>query len=172
MASALRAFVGNGGILLATDWAYPVIKQAFPGYVTFLGDDPRIGVAGQITSLDARDPSLARYMGDEATTIQLDLGYWAVIDKVAEGVQVGLTGDVRVDPTSPPRFESASGAPEAGAAVPRGVETLRNKPLNVAFQYGSGPVVYSSPHMNAQRYAPRLSLAPGACLSATPTLKD
>ena len=169
MASALRTFVGNGGMLMATDWAYPVIQQAFPGYVTFLGDDPRIGVAGQITSLDARDPSLARYMGDGATTIELDLGYWAVIDKVSEHVEVGLTGDVRVDTTNPPRFGSASGAPhtslseelEAGAAVPKGVEILRGKPLTVAFQYGSGSVMYSSPHMHAQGYTAVPQADPG-----------
>jgi len=118
--------------------------------------------------LDARDPSLARYMGDEATTIELDLGYWAVIDKVNEHVEVGLTGDVRVDATNPPRFGSASGAPhtslseelEAGAAVPKGVEILRGKPLTVAFQYGSGSVMYSSPHMNAQRYTAASQLGP------------
>ncbi len=169
MASALRTFVGNGGMLMATDWAYPVIQQAFPGYVTFLGDDPRIGVAGQITSLDARDPSLARYMGDGATTIELDLGYWAVMDKVSEHVEVGLTGDVRVDTTNPPRFGSASGAPhtslseelEAGAAVPKGVEILRGKPLTVAFQYGSGSVMYSSPHMHAQGYTAAPQADPG-----------
>ena len=169
MASALRTFVENGGILEATDWAYPVIKKTFSDYVTFLGDDPRIGVAGQITSVDAQDPSLARYMGDDATTIELDLGYWAVIDKVAEGVEVRLTGDVSVDPTNPPRFGSASGAPraslseepEAGSAVPKGVETLRGKPLVVGFPYGDGFVMYSSPHIHAQLYTGASQLDPG-----------
>lgn len=169
MAGALRAFVGNGGGLAATDWAYPVIKQVFPGYVTFLGDDPRIGVAGQITSVEARDPSLARYMGDGATAIELDLGYWAVIDRVAEGVEVGLTGDVRVDPTNPPRFGSAPGTPrtglseepEAGAAVPKGVETLPGKPLVIRFPYGNGFVMYSSPHAHAQLYTGASQLDPG-----------
>lgn len=161
MASALRAFVGNGGILEVTDWAYSVVKQAFPGYVTFLSDDPRIGVAGEITAVDAKDPSLARYMGEDITTVELDLGYWAVIDRVADGVEVGLTGDVPVDPTNPPRFgptlrtahSDPSEEPGAGGALPRGVETLRGKPLVVSFPYGKGSVIYASPHLHAQRYA-------------------
>jgi len=37
MASALRDFVYRGGELLATDWAYPVITQAFPGRIGFFG---------------------------------------------------------------------------------------------------------------------------------------
>jgi len=160
MAETLREFVGRGGELAATDWAYPVIKEAFPGNVTFLGDDPRIGVAGQITSVDARDPSLARYMGDDATTIELDLGYWAVIDKVAEGVEAALRGDVRVDPTNPPRFgpklrashSDPGGETGADGAAPRGVDTLLGKPLVVLFAHGSGRVLYSSPHLYAQLY--------------------
>ena len=160
MANALRTFVYNGGGLLATDWAYPVIARAFPGRINFLGEDPRIGVAGQITAVNAQDRSLARYMGEDATTIELDLGYWAVIDSVAAGVDVALTGDVRVDPTNPPRFGSASGAPRtslseephAGASVPKGVETLRGKPLVASFEYGKGRVLYSSPHLYSLWY--------------------
>ncbi len=162
MASALRDFVYRGGELLATDWAYPVITQAFPGRIGFLGDDPRIGVAGQIAAVEAQDPALARYMWPDGVAVHMDLGYWAVIDNVAFGVEVALIGDVQVDPTNPPRFSpSLPGATphireelEAHEAVPKGVETLPQKPLLVGFEYGDGYVIYSSPHFYAQlRYS-------------------
>ena len=104
MASALQAFVYNGGGLLVTDWAYPVITRAFPGHINFLGEDPRIGVAGQIAATQAHDPALGRYLGEDVHTVELDLGYWAVMDSVAGDVQVQLTGNVQVDSTNPPRF--------------------------------------------------------------------
>lgn len=158
MADALGTFVNDGGGLYVTDWAYPVITQAFPGRINFLGEDPRIGVAGQMAAVSVQDRSLARYMGDDVTTIDLDLGYWAVIDSVAEDVQVLLAGDVQVDPTNPPRFGPPIAESEmrcgtgsgANGAGPRGVETLRGKPVTVNFCYGDGVVLYSSLHRSAQ----------------------
>lgn len=158
IANALRGFVSNGGELLVTDWAYPVITQAFPGKIRFLGDEPRIGVAGQIAAVEAQEPALARYMGADEVAVHMDLGYWAVMDKVASGVEVALIGDVQVDPTNPPRFSpSPPGATshireelEADETVPKGIETLPQKPLLVGFEYGDGYVIYSSPHFYAQ----------------------
>lgn len=159
IANALGEFVGNGGELLATDWAYPVIAQAFPGKIGFLGDDPRIGVAGQIAAVEAQDPALARYVGADEVAVHMDLGYWAVIDNVASGVEVALIGDVQVDPTNPPRFSpSLPGATphireelDADEAEPKGIETLPQKPLMVGFEHGDGYVIYSSPHFCAQQ---------------------
>ncbi|MDD2202229.1 MAG: M6 family metalloprotease domain-containing protein [Firmicutes bacterium] len=161
MANALRDFVDSGGELLATDWAYPVITKAFPGKVNFLGEDPRIGVAGQVMAVVAQDPALVRYMGGDEIEVRMDLGYWAVIDGVASDVEVALIGDVQVDPTNPPRFSPqpqrsdlrGRAQLEADGTAPKGIETLRSKPLAVRFEYGHGYVAYSSLHFWAQSFA-------------------
>ncbi|MEA4882459.1 MAG: M6 family metalloprotease domain-containing protein [Clostridia bacterium] len=152
MASTLRSFVSNGGELYVSDWAYPVITSAFPGQIEFLGADPRIGVAGQTVAANPQDPALARYMGSDPITLQLDLGYWAVMKSAAQEGGVMLRGDVQVDATNPPRFSGASHA-SVVQATPRSVEVLQNRPLVASFTYGNGAVVYSSIHYSAQLVA-------------------
>lgn len=143
---SLQEFVRAGGELYLSDWAWTKVNYGFPGYVEFLGSDPRIGVGGQTVDATVHDPSLIRALGTDRVPLTFDAGYWVVINSASHDTDVVLSGDITVDPTNPPR-DCMPFALEPAAG--RG-EILKGRPLAVAFAYGQGRVFYTSYHLHAQ----------------------
>lgn len=124
---ALNGYVESGGVLYASDWAESYVTAAFPGRVTFLAPDPRVGATGEQEAA-VLDEGLKRALGKGTATINFDSPVWAVIDSVAAGTEVLVRGPV----------------------VTMDGTTLSDRPYLVQFATGKGRVTYTSFHNEAQ----------------------
>ncbi|MCK6514373.1 hypothetical protein L6R46_04860 [Myxococcota bacterium] len=127
--ASVKAYVQSGGVLYATDWAYDVIEQAWPGKIEFVGDDnvpndAQMGETGTVTATVA-DAELKESMGQETFKVNYDLDVWPPITAKGEGTRVWASGDI----------QWRSGAQS---------QTLSSSPLLVSFQDGDGRVVYGT----------------------------
>ncbi|MCX7044446.1 MAG: M6 family metalloprotease domain-containing protein [Candidatus Sumerlaeota bacterium] len=152
---ALRQFIGGGGALYASDYAYDYVQSAFSdvGSIQFYSN-PKIGYAGQTIGISA-DAELADFVGATTVSIKYDLNAWVPIKSVSASAFVYLRGDIPVSQV--PQSFSASGAgllahPAAGAqdSFSANMITLPNAPLCAGFRYGKGEVIYTSFHNEAQ----------------------
>lgn len=147
--TVLRAYVENGGVLYATDWAYDFVEQSIPEYLRFAGEDDtnpaqplalREALDGPSDiTVDAivRDALLASWLdgvtciggscrnADGTIRIEGFLAGWAIMD----GAHSALADAV---------FE------HVGGVIPD-INT-QDRPLSVTFAFGEGQVIYSSYH--------------------------
>ncbi|HUV86257.1 MAG TPA: carboxypeptidase-like regulatory domain-containing protein [bacterium] len=114
----LRSFVEEGGLLITSDRAWPFLKAAWPGKVTWRAD-PEIGKPGQDVDGVFVDADLRKYATISKWRLKYDLGNWAIPDDTTGTVFV--SGDV----------ETSSG-------------TRGNAPLLIGFAYGRGFVAFST----------------------------
>ncbi len=126
----LRAYVGGGGYLYASDWAYTYVDGAYPGKIVFLAPDPRVGQAADAVKATIHDASLEAALGKATASINFNLGSWVVIDSVPAPGQVLVSGPVTT----------------YDAAFP-------DKPFVARFADGTGRVTYTSFHNEAQTTA-------------------
>ncbi len=82
IAPVLRAFVEQGGILYASDWAASAVKAAFPGMLDF---DTK-GQKG-ILPCDVVDRGLQEFAGKQVN-IMFDVGAWRRLTNVNSAVRV------------------------------------------------------------------------------------
>ncbi len=125
----LRQFVSGGGVVFATDWAYDVVEQAWPGKIEFFGDDAvpdaaQVGETGTVPA-SVTDSTLQQGLGVSSVDVVYDLPVWPLIEATDPSVTVMLTGD------APYRQGLQTG-------------TLPGSPLLVQFAEGSGRVVFST----------------------------
>ncbi|XXF76922.1 hypothetical protein P2318_28285 [Myxococcaceae bacterium GXIMD 01537] len=125
--AALKAYVENGGVLYASDWAESYVQHAFPDKVTFLKPDTRVGEEG-LRDASVLDEGLTRALGRKSASINFDQGGWAVIDSVPATTQVLVRG---------PASDYNGNA-------------LSERPYVVQFSQGNGRVTYTSFHTEAQ----------------------
>jgi hypothetical protein len=125
--TSLAAYVNGGGSLYASDWAYSYVEGAFPGRVSFVQPDPRVGdeTLAPVTA-QVLDASLQATLGRATAEITFDLPSWAVIDAAPAGTAVLIAGPATY---------------LAGTAT---------KPYAVRFAHGTGRVTYTSFHNEAQ----------------------
>ena len=115
---SLRSFVEKGGRLIASDQAWPFVKAAWPGKITW-GTDPAIGQPYQDIAAPFVDVDLKKYATAPEWQLRYDLGNWAVPAGTAGTVFV--RGDV----------ETTSGKRE-------------NAPLLIGFAYGEGYIAFAT----------------------------
>lgn len=130
--SNLQQFVQNGGSLYASDWAFEFVENTFPNSIDFYGDDtnpsaPKIGDSASSVEATIVDPTLQTALGKSTVYINYNLGGWVVVDNPGSGTTTLLRGTVSTT---------------AG--------TLSNKPLAVQFNSGSGTVIFTTFHNEAQ----------------------
>ena len=131
--------VSHGQRLYFSDWTYDLLEAAWPEKVDWLGSDGELDAAqrGSAGSVNARvvNQELADFMqiglGEQIEVI-FNQGGWVVIESVADDVDVLVEADITYDD------------PDTGEPV------TRTSPLVVAFDSGSGRVVYTSFHNEAQ----------------------
>lgn len=127
----LKAFVADGGNVYASDWAYDVVAQVWPGKVDFLGPDetPDAAQKGTSQSVNAavNNNALLDFMEIEGsyTPIVYDLPVWPPIVATTSTVSQHLVANVEY---------------REGELV----QTVTNSPLLISFNGGGGRVVYSS----------------------------
>lgn len=131
-ASNLANFVAAGKRLYFSDWAHSYLELAFPGQIVFYGDGSpnngaRVGANGMATG-SISDPFLATAIGSTNMIINFDLPGWAVMDSVSSTARRLIEGDVSL--------------------VTGG--SIGSRPLVASFAHGTGKVVYTSFHNEAQ----------------------
>lgn len=119
----IREFVQKGGTLYASDYAYSVVKDGFPGSI-FFPSAPKIGHA-QTIDAEVVDQELIAYLGTSAVSIKFDLGGWVIISGVGSETKVLVRGVV-------PEYSST------------------DIPLSAEFEYGTGRVIFTSFHNEVQ----------------------
>jgi len=138
---SVRAYVNGGGKIWFTDWTYDIIPRAFPGTVTFLGDDDKLDAAqrGDIGVVQAQvvDNQLRDNLDSEQLTVAMNYSNWAVPESVLDSgsVRVFLTGNATYRATEGGGTQTVSGAPLL-FSIPRGDQ--------------GGMLIFSSFHIDAQ----------------------
>jgi hypothetical protein len=126
---AIRAYVGQGGKLVCTDWAYDVIERTWPARIDFFGDDelPEAAQQGADTTINAAvvDETMATNLGVDDVEVLFGIDVWPVMTSVDENVTVYLSGDA-------PYVNGMTSGEVADA------------PLLIGFKQGDGEVFYTS----------------------------
>jgi hypothetical protein len=126
--------------VVASDWSYDLIEQAWPDKITFLDEAEGLDAAQRGTSSSVvatvTDEALAEALGNDQLEVFFDFSYWTVMESVGSGVTVHMRGDVEYRPTD-------------GSSTAR----LENVPLLVSFEHQGGRVILSSFAWRAQRQA-------------------
>lgn len=131
---AIKDYVSAGGTVVATDWSYDVVEQAWPNKLDFLGEDsvPNAAQLGTPDTVDAQitNTDLASTVGTSAVPVHFDLDTWPIIVGSDEAVTVYEMG------RAPYRF---------------GMDTFSqdNSPFLVSFGDGDGKVILSSWRLTA-----------------------
>lgn len=124
---AVKDYVDAGGTIVATDWSYDVIEQAWPNKLDFLGEDsvPNDAQLGTPDTVDAdvTNNDLESAVGQETVPVHFDLDTWPIVVGSDESVTPYLVGD------APYRI---------------GLDTFTqaNSPFMVQFDVGDGSVVF------------------------------
>lgn len=120
-ARRLRDYVNQGGSLYVSDWAQEVVREMFPGDLggERIGDDQTI--FGRVT-----DQGLRTFVWKDSVEIRYDLGSWETLDTLSSRPTVLLRGNYR-----------------AGGLM------QTNKALAILISHGSGRVVYTTFHNEA-----------------------
>ena len=136
----LDSYVSQGGVLIASDWAYDVIEELWPDKVHFLYEEDGLDAAqvgnSDLVDADVVDTDLAALIEQSQLGITYDFSHWTVIQDVGSDVTVYLRGDVE--------YRTNDG---------QGNDTLKDVPLLISFGVGGGQVYFSNFHWRAQRNA-------------------
>lgn len=126
----LKSYVEAGGVIYASDWAYSLIDAGFDDAINFYGEEntyysPKIGNSSTITA-NVVDSGFSAYLNSSTATIKFDLSSWVVMQSVAGTTKQYLAGTV--DTTAGSMYV----------------------PITVSFEQGSGSVIFTSFHYEAQ----------------------
>ena len=139
ISSALSAYVKAGGSIYASDWSHSFVEASFPDAVDWFGDDrddmsAKAGEMG-IYYATVLDEGMKKVLGSGTAELYYDLSSWGVAESVAASTEVLIQGDVVAydwnDWANPYR-------------------EVKNSPLALKFQPGSGTVIYTSFHNEPQ----------------------
>jgi hypothetical protein len=133
--NTMRDYVERGGKLYVTDWSYEYVRQIWPGFIHFQGEDSRVGSACTINSYSGPavwgDPKLDAWMqaiGEGSA--RLEKNYVSISSTAS---QPGLDEDGK----------SVTIVPKVWASTQSGGAT---KTATVSFQDKCGRVLYSTYH--------------------------
>ncbi len=132
-------WVERFGLLWVSDWSYDLVEAGWPELIDFYGDDLVLDEAqvGAIGRVEARvtDTALEEALGSSSLSLDFNYSDWMVMEAVAgdDSVDVLLRGDAEVK-----------------LSASEGYGVVQDVPLLVSFDHGSGQVILSSFHWNAQ----------------------
>jgi hypothetical protein len=133
--AAVRQYIENGGKLYATDWSYEYVRQIWPGYIRFVGENSSPGSACSLGEYSGpavwNDPSLAQWM-----------------NAIGEGSAELKKSYVSIQDIAPQMGKDENGA--TVTITPKlWASTMTNgspRKSTVSFQAGCGRVLYSTYH--------------------------
>lgn len=137
----IRAYVEDRGrVLVVSDWSYDIVEALWPDALEFYGEDTTLDAAqmGAPGRVDARvtDDGLKNALAQDTLSIEFNYSYWAVIEDAGPDTTVYMRGDI-----------------EHRISESEGFGELAGVPLLASFKAGSGTVLVSSFHWNAQNAA-------------------
>lgn len=128
--SNLSEFVAKGGRLYVSDWSYEYVRQVFPGYVTWRGENSTIGSAcmggGGDQSVSRQDSGLNAWLSAQGQSLTSVKDAWTAISSVQD--KQGIDAD---------------GKP---AKITPKVWVESNAPVTTSIQHGCGRVMYTTYH--------------------------
>jgi hypothetical protein len=152
LAPLVRSFVVNGGVLYASDFAAPLLEDAFPDAIRFHrakeSDPESLGSGSQETiTAEVVDASLRDYLLSAQVQIHFDMSGWYPVQWLTPMGRVYLQDTfLRIRGFGIPD----SGAHTAGEVVVPLEQQKVVVPIVVSFLYGRGFVVYTAFHNKAQ----------------------
>lgn len=117
----LLAWVQAGGTLYASDWELDIVQSMFPSDVMTVKSAPSQNITGTIT-----DQSLEAFVGKPSVLIAYDLSAWKTLTQISSTPTVLVRGTIATDEDGP-----------------------QNQALAIAFNHGTGHVVYTTFHNEA-----------------------
>jgi hypothetical protein len=127
----LQNFTKKGGKVYVSDWSYEYVRQVFPGFVSWQGEDTQIGSACQNGGGDQAAPPIDKDLDDwlkaQGQSLDTVKDAWTTIT----GVHTHADTDAQGQPVmeTPKVWVHASG-----------------NPATTSFKYGCGRVLYSTYH--------------------------
>ncbi len=153
----VQHFVERGGLLVLSDWTYDLVEAIWPEDIQFYQQDSGVADAAQVGALGSVqakvvDSFLEEKLDSDEVTLSYNYSNWTVIEAVGEGVDVLLKGDI-----------------EYRVSASEGTGVATDVPLLFSMTQGSGQVIFSTFHWNAQNpdLADRMMLAVAEGLGAT-----
>lgn len=129
--STLQNFVQQGGRLYASDWSYEYVRQLFPGFVSWRGENTAIGSAcgggGGTQSVTMKDSGLDAWLTAQSQTLPEVKDAWTALSGVH--TQLDLDTDGKPAMITPKVWVQAGGSP-----------------VTTSFQHGCGRVLYTTYH--------------------------
>ncbi len=98
MISNLQLYVGGGGSIYASDWAFVYAEWPWPSAIDFMGGDmnvfgPKFGMKGNLTGTVV-DPALKQSLGKASVELNYDLAAWVTVTGAPAATTVHIVGDV------------------------------------------------------------------------------
>lgn len=129
--TTLNDFVKSGGRIYASDWSYEYVRQVFPGFVTWRGENTTIGSAcmggGGEQSVSKKDTGLDAWLSAQMQSLASVKDAWTAIASVQSMGSVDPDGKPVV--VTPKVWVEAQGAP-----------------VTTSLQHGCGRVLYTTYH--------------------------
>ncbi len=129
--TTLDGFVKAGGKLYVSDWSYEYVRQVFPGYVSWQGEDTAIGSACQNGGGDqpakVDDKGLADWLAAQGKSLSTVKDAWTFL--------TGVHAHADVDPSGKPISETPQVWVEANG-----------KPATTTFEHSCGRVLFTTYH--------------------------
>lgn len=123
-------FVAQGGRLYVSDWSYEYVRQIFPGYVTWSGENSQIGSAcmggGGEQSVRNQDSGLSAWLTAQGKSLSSVKDAWTALSSVQE--KLGIDADGKPVKVKPKVWVEASA------------------PVTTSLQHGCGRVMYTTYH--------------------------
>jgi len=129
--STIEGFVKKGGRVYASDWSYEYVRQIFPGFVSWKGENQQIGSAcmngGGDQSAPPVDADLAAWLAAQGQTLTTVKDAWMSITDVHTHADVDAKGT-------------------AVNETPKVWVHADASPATTSFKHGCGRVLYSTYH--------------------------
>jgi hypothetical protein len=129
--TTIEGFVKKGGRVYASDWSYEYVRQIFPGFVSWKGEDQQIGSAcmngGGDQAAPPVDPDLAAWLAAQGQTLSTVKDAWTSI----AGVHATIDTDAKGKPVS---------------ETPKVWVHADSDPATTSFKHGCGRVLYTTYH--------------------------
>jgi hypothetical protein len=129
--STIEGFVKKGGRVYASDWSYEYVRQIFPGFVTWKGENQQIGSAcmngGGEQAAPPVDADLAAWLAAQGQSLTTVKDAWTYISDV-----------------HPTLDHDANGKPYT--ETPKVWVHADSDPATTSFKHGCGRVLYTTYH--------------------------
>ena len=129
--TTLTGFVKQGGRIYASDWSYEYVRQLFPGFVSWQGQNSQIGSAcqpgGGEQSVTNKDSGLGDWLNAQGQSLAVVKDAWTILSGVSSVMDIDADG-------------------KTANITPKVWVEAQSAPVSTSFQHGCGRVLYTTYH--------------------------